>query len=392
MKVFLKGLNSCVMRRQKLKQYEEFLVANGHTIALTPVEADYILVWTCAFRNDAKNNSVYEVIRYIKDYNAKVLLAGCLPDIDPETVHALRTTLVIPWREDVLLEDIFGRTKRLEEFYTPLGEEALCVDVAKFRKEFPTKYATFQDQFIKIVVSEGCCFSCAYCSEKIAFPPYRSFPIDSLVSVCSELVKKTGRKEVMLLADSLGDYGLDNRSSLPELIINLSRVSSGIRFALNNLNPSSFISYYDEMITFIDKKMILHLNLPIQSASDKVLKLMNRTYNKNQLERIFSLLNYIGFNKFDTHVIVGFPGETESDLEETIDFILRHRFKYVLASAYMESPQMSASKLPGRVDLKTTQNRLKKLAEIMIKEKIIINTDEGDLSADKFRRLNRIKE
>lgn len=392
MKVFIKGLNSCAMRKQKLQQYEDYLLANGHSLACSPKEADYILVWSCAFRADVRDNSVNEIIRYDKEYGAKIILAGCLPDIEPRTVEILPAEKVVPWRGDRVLEEIFGNQKPLESFTNSFGEEAICVDAAKFRKEFPEKDATFHDQFIKLVISEGCQFDCAYCSEKLAFPAYHSFPLQDLAAVCEEMIRETGRKEIILLADSLGNYGVDIGSSFPELLKTLAGVAPDLRFALNNLNPASFIEFWDEMTDFIKRGIIAHLNLPIQSASDKVLKLMNRAYEKKDLTRIFSHLNDIGFTEFDTHVIAGFPGETEADFDETIDFILKHRPKYVLGSAFMESPGMPAASLPDKVEHEAVKLRLKRLAEQMTCAGIIANTDDSELSAERFRRLNLMED
>lgn len=392
MKIYIKGLNSCAMRKQKLHQYENYFISNGHELVSTPSKADYILVWTCAFRADVRDNSVSEIVRYAGEFAGKIILAGCLPDIEPETARNMSVDHVVSWHGDTVLDAIFSATKPLEDFAISFGEKAVCLDAAKYRNEFPEKDATFHDQFIKLVVSEGCHFECAYCSEKLAFPPYRSFPIDELKSICSDMVETSGRKEIILLADSLGNYGEDIGSSLPELITALAGIDNGLKFALNNLNPASFITYWHDIAKFIEQGVILHLNLPIQSASDKVLKLMNRAYSKSELERLFSYLNEIGFREFDTHIIAGFPGETEDDFEETIEFILRHRPKYVLGSAFMESPGMPAAILSDKVDSDTTRLRLIKFAEQMTRAGIIANTDESELSAERFRRLNRLEE
>lgn len=390
MKVFIKGLNSCAMRKQKLHQYREFLLSNGHKVVNRPQDSDTILLWTCAFRGDVRDNSVSEVRRYQEQFEAELIVAGCLPDIAPELLRKNFNGRIIPWRNDnCKMEECFGNTKRgFEDVPTTFAERNLCDDVEKFRRENPDKDATFHDMFIKLVVSEGCNYNCSYCSERLAFPPYRSFSEQKLVELCRDMVEKTGCSEVILLSDSLGDYGCDTGSSLPNLIHKLSGIHPDLKVALNNLNPADFIKFFDEMVNLLKNGIIRHLNLPIQSASERILELMNRPYDRRDIDRIFGLLNDIGFEEFDTHLIVGFPGETEEDFAETLRFILKHNLKYVLASGFMESSGMAACGLPDKVDRQTKLERLGEFYKQVSSAGLICNTDDSELSADRRRRLN----
>lgn len=389
MKVFLRGLNGCVMRKQKMKQYQQFLLANGHEIAGNINDSDVCLVWTCAFRGDFLNNSLAVIDDYQKSYEGKIIVAGCLPDIAPAILRKHFSGFVINWRDDASkLVEFFGAgVKSAGRFRPVFVEGKLCEDAEKYRKENPGKDATFHDQFIKLVISEGCNYSCAYCSERLAFPPYRSFPEDELVDACRRMVAQTGDYNVVLLADSLGEYGRDIGSSLPNLMRQLRAIHPRIRIALNNLNPASFIQYFDEMTGFIKEGAIRHLNLPIQSACPRILKLMNRSYTRGDIDKIFGWLNSTGFTEFDTHVIIGFPGETDEDVDQTIEFIIRHEPKYVLASKYLEVPGMPSSRLPGKVNEATKLRRLHRFAESMQKAGIICNSEEGDIIMSRFQRI-----
>ena len=389
MKVFLKGLNGCPMRYQKLKQYKEFLIANGHQIENNAENSDMCLLWTCSFRGDALNNSISEIERYQKDYNCELIVAGCLPYIAPDELKKHFSGRVINWRDDEKkIEEYFGGSEKSSEEFSPIFvEEKFCDDAEEYRKEHPDKDVTFHDQFIKLVISEGCNYKCAYCSEKLAFPPYRSFPEDKLVKSCKRMIEDTGQFDVILLADSLDAYGRDIGSSLPALIKKLKTIHPKIRFALNNLNPAGFIKYYDELTEFIKNGDIKHLNLPIQSASSRILKLMKRDYTRSDINKIFGLLNNICFTEFDTHIIVGFPGETEEDLENTIQFIIRYKPKYVLASRYLEVPAMPSANLPDKVNEEKQINRLHRVATEVKKAGIICNFEEGDIMNSRFKRI-----
>jgi len=390
-KVYIKPLNSCQMRNQKILQYQQFLLSQGYSIADNIEKSDLLIIWTCAFRGDVLELSLSEIERYQNTFKGEVIVAGCLPDIAPELLKTKFSGRILNWRDDEnKLIDFFGGNRSAVEQSLPVyGAERLCENTEKYRKENPDKDATFHDQFIKLVVSEGCGFQCAYCSERLMFPPYRSFPVNKLVGKCRMIFEKTGVLEVILLADSLGEYGRDIGTDLPTLIHELKTIHPDIKIALSNLNLSNFMEFYDDMSAFLKNGTFRHLNLPIQSASPKILKLMNRTYTRKDMERIFQLLNESAFQEFDTHIIIGFPGETEEDFDETLDFILRHKVKYVLASTYLEIDTMPSAKLPDKVSPEIIKTRIKKCAEIFQKAGIIYNVSDGKLMKDRLYRLTQ---
>ncbi|NTV49869.1 MAG: radical SAM protein [Geobacteraceae bacterium] len=392
MNVFIKGLNGCWMRQTDLQRYRDLFLVNGHTIVDDPAESDLILLWTCAFRRDYRDNSLAQIERYLKDYKAEVIVAGCLPDIDQELLHQHFKGRVLNWRDDESKIKEFFRTfnKTLGEIERNVSESKLCDDVAEYRKQHPDKPASFADQFIKLHISEGCRFECTYCSELLAFPPYRSFSESILVEACKLAIEKSGHKEIMLLGDSIGDYGHDIDSSLPLLMQKIKAIDAGVTISLHGLNPAHFIKFFDEMASFLAKGVIKHISLPIQSASEHILKLMKRSYTRAEIDRIFTLFNDIKFAGFETHLIIGFPGESEVDFEETLNFVLRHRPKYVLASGFMETFGAPASMLPGKVDEDTKRRRLREAGERIQAAGIICNTDDSALSAARFHTLNHI--
>lgn len=392
MKVFIKGLNSCIMRKGKLQQYRFFLSANGHTIVNNPLCSDIILVWTCGFRKDVHDNSIKEIERYKRDFKAEIVAMGCLPDINSAWFKKEFKGRIINWRDDEKkMEDFFGRgILKFNDAPHLFAEKNLCDNTEIFRKKNPDKDATFHDQFIKLVVSEGCNYKCTYCSERLAFPPYHSFPLKELVESCRKIVKETGYLKVILLADSIDDYGCDIGSDLSALIKELIKIHPGMKIALNNMNPAGFIRFYDEIAGFLEKGYIQHLNLPIQSASDKILKLMNRPYGAKDIEKIFDALNKIGFKEFDTHIIIGFPGEEDEDFNKTMEFITKHKPKYVLASCFMEAPLIEAKNLPCKIDEDIKKGRIRAAERIMKLCGIICNSDDGELSMERCRRLNLI--
>ena len=149
MNVFIKGLNSCAMRKQNLLRYREFLEKNGHSIVERPEESDIILIWTCAFRGDVAENSLVELERYANEYDATVIAAGCLPDISPDELHARFKGRVIAWNgEAEALERVFGAVGApFLESDPVLVEAAVCRDAADYRRVHKDADVTFHDQF-----------------------------------------------------------------------------------------------------------------------------------------------------------------------------------------------------------------------------------------------------
>ncbi len=382
MKVFIHALNSCGMRNVKVQSYRDFFLTNGHELTDNPNDSDFIFIWTCAFREDARNNSLSEILKYTR-YGEKVIVGGCLPDISPELLGKYFKGRIINWRDDEQKLAIFG-SNGFSVIPLTLTKPRGCND------DLPSVGTPYIDRFIQLYVSEGCSFECSYCSEKLAFPRYRSFPEDDIVATCFKEVERSGNKKVVLLADNVGEYGNDTGSSLPTLIWRLSGTIPAIQIGIQGLNPYHFIRFYNDFIEFIKSGLIIHLQIPFQSASNRMIKLMNRPYSRRDIDKVFGILNYLGFTEFDTHIIVGFPGETEGNLQESIDFAILHHPKYVMVNKFMELSGIPASNLPNKVSEDIKERRMLEVVSRLKDAGIICNYEGGELSRERFQRINKV--
>jgi tRNA A37 methylthiotransferase MiaB len=383
------------MRKKELNHYQRFIIANGHQAVVNPGDAAAILLWTCAFRADVAQNSVSEAMRYQLDYpDAKIIIAGCLPDIIKDVIPTNFKGQIIPWREDAQqLDAIWGKIGDGHIAFSSVEpvfvQPALCQDAAEFRKQNPGVAVTFHDQFIKVLVTEGCPFSCTYCAEKLALPPFHSVPPDKIIESIKPFIDKAKEQSLILLADCLGEYGADIGCSLPDILIKLKSQYINLKFALNNLHPASFVKHFDALTEFLQKNWLAHINLPIQSASDQVLARMQRNYTQNDLAKIFEAFKKYHFNKFDTHIIIGFPGETDDAFQETIDFLIHYRPAYVLASCFFCVPNAPAAAFDNQVSKQIMQER-QILAEKMFREAgIIYNIENTTIAQDRIDRMNK---
>lgn len=378
------------MRNTVIQSYHDFLTANGHEIVDSLAQSEAVLIWTCAFRRDVRDNCLQEIGRLTGEYPGEVIVAGCLPDIDRDLLRKHFQGRIIPWREDSeQMKKIFGAPRReLSAVPLVLFKKQLYTDEKKYREDHPHADIPYIGRYLQIYISEGCPWECTYCSERLAFPPYRSFDPDAIVSTCRREVERSGAKAVVLLGDSVGDYGCDLGTSLPVLIETLRAQIPGIRIALQDFNPYHFLKFYREMVGFLQSGLVVHLQIPYQSASDPILKLMKRPYTRADLDRVFDTLNSCGFTEFDSHMIVGFPGEAEADFEESLSFAVRHRPKYMLVNGFMESPGMPTARFPGKVDPAVRNRRLLEARNRLVAAGIICNCDDSEHARERFQKLN----
>lgn len=386
-KIFIKGLNTCVQRRQNLEKYRRFAQSHGYELTVQLGGADEVWLWTCGFRSDAKENT-FAYIRSMAAFGGLVIVGGCLPDIAIEELEDccnkyLKNYRIMPWKKEA---EILADGEQLESFNDVFCEPAVCDNVDEYKRLHPDMSLTFADQFQKLVVAYGCNCDCVYCSEHLAFPAYHSFAPKVLIDRCRQQLQDSGRYKVMLIADSLGEYGCDlpNNVTLMTLIRQICDLDKRVTVALNNFNPQFSLKFMLELRGFIKEGRIAHINLPIQSACTAVLQRMRRHYTKDDLASIMKMFHELDFRAYDTHIIVGFDGETEAEFRETIDFICEHKMRYVLASAYMD---MSHGKAGQSITSEEKAKRLAYAQEHCREAGIIINCDNGTVAADRLQRV-----
>ncbi len=390
MKVFIHSLNTCGMRNAQVGQYRAFIDGNGHTLVESPDEADTILVWSCGFRGDVRDNTLGEIRTLEDQYDARVVVAGCVPDIDGKILAENFDGEVVPWKQhETRMEALFGTgAKRLKDSPRELVRPQLYSSEARFREENPGEPVPYIGRYTQVYIAEGCPLECTYCSERLAFPPFHSYSESDIVAATRAELERTGNTDVVLLADSVGHWGMDTERKLPDLVRALQNEIPNIRIAMQDMNPICFLDYEADFVEFLKAGLIAHLQVPIQSASDRILKLMKRPYKKVEIEQVFRTLSTSGFTELDTHQIVGFPGETEAEFQETVDFILRHHPKYALCNSYMEAQYAPSAKLPGKVDEETKRERIGVAAAAYKRAGIICNHDGSDLARERLRAMS----
>ncbi len=339
------------------------LKKNGYEITTEQTTAHAIVVNTCGFIEAAKEESINQILKMgeLKSNNLKTLIvAGCLGERYAEDlleelpeVNAIVGTGDYESIVKVMNETLEG--KRL--FYVG--------NVDKTFDEDHKRVLTTPSHSAYLKISDGCDNLCTYCIIPKLRGKYRSRKMENILEEAKDLAKQ-GVKEVILIAQDTTRYGIDlyNEFRLPALLDELQKIE-GIQWI-------RMLYSYPEMITKElissmknNSKVCKYLDIPIQHASDKVLKRMNRRTGNQQLrDLIENLRKEIPEIVLRTSLIVGFPGETEEDFELLTDFVKSQKFERLGVFTYSKEEDTPAFNLPDqlREDLKI--QRQKKIMEL----------------------------
>jgi MiaB/RimO family radical SAM methylthiotransferase len=225
----------------------------------------------------------------------------------------------------------------------------------------PIRY--FSEQTFILEIAKGCLGDCSYCAIKLAMPKYKSFSEKTIVDTFKEGLKKNYR-DFAVIAGDIGCYGMDINSNIAKLLSRLVAVKGNYRLLLIDLNARWFVEYYDELLAVIMKNSskISNIIIPIQSGSDRILKLMNRRYEISEVKKcLLDLKKKVPNLQVETHIMVGFPGETEEDFQRSLDLVREIPFLRIETYPFEERPNTAAFDMAGKVSQEIIKKRVKKL-------------------------------
>ena len=325
-------------------------------------EADVYIINTCTVTSKA-DSKARQSIRQAKRRapSSLVVAVGCYPQVYADEVKGVGADVVLGNAEKASIVDIVEKA---------LSSGAPFVEVSSLDDRFYPmaidRFFGYSRAFVKI--QDGCDKRCTYCVVWKARGPSRSAPLDFVVDEVKRLASE-GYEEVVLTGTNLGDYGKKEGSSLMELLDKLSEIDELKKIRLSSIEPvdltHDFLKYLSE-----NEKVCRHLHIPVQSASDRILKLMGRSYGKKELlsvfERVFSLIEDVGVG---IDVIVGFPTESEEDFRETYAFIEELPIYYMHIFSFSPRPQTPAYHLKPRVRPDVIRKRWEILNELKARKR-----------------------
>lgn len=348
-------------------------VAGGLGVSFTDdeTEADAILINTCCFIGDAKEesvNTILDMARYKEEGKCRALIvAGCLAqrykqeiiDEIPEVDAILGTTSY---------EEIGNVLTRLFE---ENGEEKKAEHISCFHdlKELPTqaekRVMTTGGHYAFLKIAEGCDKRCTYCIIPYLRGPYRSVPMEQLLAEARELADN-GVRELILVAQETTLYGKDlyGEKSLPKFLHELAQIPGIYWIRIQYCYPEEIT---DELIQTIksEEKVCHYLDIPIQHASDRILRRMGRRTHKAELkERISTLRREIPDIALRTTFICGFPGETQEDHEELMEFVDEMEFERVGVFTYSAEEDTPAYSYPDQIPEEVKEERRADVMEL----------------------------
>lgn len=338
---------------------------DGHTFTDDEQEAEIIVINTCCFIGDAKEesiNTILEMAELKETGNCKALIVtGCLAqrykqeiiDEIPEVDGILGTTTYD--EISTVLNRVLGGEGGVSCFH----------DLNALPQVETERIITTGGYYAFLKIAEGCDKYCTYCIIPSLRGSYRSVPMERILAEARQLAEK-GVKELILVAQETTLYGVDlyGKKMLPELLRELAKIPGIYWIRIQYCYPEEIT---DELIEAIktEEKVCNYLDIPIQHASDAILKRMNRKTNQSQLrEMIGKLRREIPDIALRTTMIAGFPGETEEDHEEVMAFVDEMEFERLGVFAYSAEEDTPAASFPDQIPEKVKEERRDAIMEL----------------------------
>ncbi len=332
------------------------LESAGFELVADEEDAEIMIVNTCAFIDDAKQESIdciMELIEYKKkDPNRILIVTGCMSQRYKEELIK-----EIPEIDIVIGTNEYDKIAGIIKMHTSDKTEIYCSDEYMSCEKLP-RVVTTPDYMAYLKIAEGCDNHCTYCVIPSIRGKYRSRTIEDIVTEARSLAEK-GVKELIVIAQDTTRYGMDiyGEYRLPQLLDELCLIE-GIRWIRIHYCYPELVT--DELIDTIARqdKVCNYLDIPIQHCNDRILKLMGRRTNKAEiLSTIKKLRKRIPDVIIRTSLIAGFPTETEEEFDELREFVTEIEFDRLGVFAYSQEEGTAAARLDGQIDEDEKKNR-----------------------------------
>jgi len=349
-------------------------------------EADVVLFVACGLTNVNEDFSmrVIEEILGGRRPGAKLVVCGCLPKINPDRLKKAYDGLTFgsdecgklagllgltPDPTSVFANRLLPRTELGCERRTPLRRVRSLLDPTHherrmtnaLRRRIKDEVNVYGPNTFCIKVSTGCLSACTFCAVRFARGRLRSKSEEQIVEEFRRGVAQ-GYDEFGLLGTDVGSYGKDNGSTLPSLLDRLLSRNDTCRIKLRNIHPRFLIEMLDDLRGILRTGRIPYVNSPVQSGSDRILKLMRRGYESGAyLDAVRALNSEFPAIDVKTQVMVGFPTETPDDFESSLALVDEGLFDYVEVYRFQPRPGTEAAELDGRVPPRVIHGRAHRL-------------------------------
>jgi len=373
----------------RVNQYEsdaiaEIFTESGYLVLPFEHFCDVYIINTCTVTAESDRKS-RQFVRRAKKQNADALIVvtGCLPQTAPDKIVSIDGVDIICGNGNKtqipsLIAEYQSSSNEMQTAHIAVSD----ISSAPFEK-MSVKYSSKTRAYIKI--EDGCESRCAYCIIPAARGSVRSKPREDVIAEI-EYLADHGCKEVVLTGIETASYGKDftNGYNLANLLEDINSINGIERIRLGSLDPSVMNENFASKIAKLTKIMP-HFHLSMQSGSTRILNLMRRKYTADTaLENITRLRELVPDITFTTDIMTGFPGETDQDFEETLEFCRKAQFLSIHIFTYSKRKGTEAEKMINQVPEQTKRARSAQLAEQtkQIKKSIIQNYIDKNSTAE----------
>ncbi len=336
----------CRLNQAEIESMARDFAARGFRVVDQPIMADLIVVNTCCVTLKAAADSRKMLRHYQSQTKARVVGTGCWNTAFPAQADMiLGAANQIPNRAKDMLAATFSDS--------PLAEDQIA-GIQLGRRQRTRAFVKVQD---------GCNNRCSYCLTQIARGPSQSESVEGIVNIINQLVEN-GIKEVVLTGVQIGSWGKDlGNYRLHDLLDTILERTNIPRLRLSSIEPWDVTE--DLLERFDNPRFCPHLHIPIQSGSEKVLRDMRRPLAKSDLSALIEMVRTSRPGvAITTDIIVGFPGETQADLDETLEFIESNQFVGGHVFKFSPMPGTEAHAMPNQVQESVRKVRLKQVQSL----------------------------
>ena len=322
--------------------------------------ADIYVINTCSVTENANSECKYLVRKVLrKNPNAKVVVIGCYAQLKPLEISKIQgVSLVLGNNEKFKLIQYLKRDNKEVEIFRKKPSELI---------EFKSSYSSSNRTRSFLKVQDGCSYKCSFCTIPMARGRSRNDKIGNIIQRIKK-IRESGVKEIVLTGINIGDFKTEKNENFFDLLKEIDKLKN-IRIRISSIEPN-LIS--DEIIDLISKSNVFvpHFHIPLQSGSDKILNKMKRRYLSKYYSDLVKKINSKIKNVcIGVDVIVGFPGESETLFNETVDFIKSMNVSYLHVFSFSERENTLAKKMNNKVPIEIKKYRSKVLRNLSEKKK-----------------------
>ncbi len=407
--------HGCSRRLLDGERINNYLLANEGVRVSNPIEAQNLIIVTCAL-TQTMTEECFLKIKILGKFKGRLIVYGCLPEMFPEKIRGIFDGRVLATKDILQMDDFFpefkvkfhmipdaNRTLKvfgnalnlktgLRSFFTLQANRirrAGRILINEYASSWPISIRLnkvisdfyrmgrpliegvfggigFDPGIGSIRVSEGCEGRCSYCGIRKAIGRTKSKPIKAIQDELRSIVK-SGQYRVNVCSSDVGSYGVDIHSSLPELLWAILRYDKRVQIEfLQDLNPHWVCYYKEKIIELVGEQRINGILMPVQSGSEKILKLMRRDLDLQKFKQCVAQIRRQDPRiRLKTQVIVGFPAETEDDFQHTVGYLEECGFDQVDIFTYYEVDVAETKTLTPKVAYDVIQKRLDRLLRML---------------------------